>query len=310
MKKSSEPFAILEGMFCVVKGSPVSAERAVAWSVYEAYDFASPMTYIVESVTVRRSSITKDLKRDQPTEKLDQNRLRTSVPEQSMPKLNPRSFRRCDIPYGHWSRQRYPSPPGRPSSAHQKQRGPQSSSCCTAGRFAGGVTSFRGLLCPRASQIREARNRQLRKALQRLNKSPKSPKRGGAKLGALQTHHSRSCNIQIWGPRVEKCVSMLSVARGLGSVDQANTLHREASSPQPALTDAPVRRISRPKGCLGRRNDQARCVVSFRLHPQKTRGGLRFVRPGNTNESLLPINDSSFGFMQGPNGWRGQCTEE
>ena len=64
VKKSSEPFSTLEGRFRVVRSSPVSVERAVTWRVYEAKDFASPMAYIVESVTVRRSSITKDLKYD------------------------------------------------------------------------------------------------------------------------------------------------------------------------------------------------------------------------------------------------------
>jgi len=68
-KKSSEPFSMLEGMFRVVKSSPVSEERAVTWRVYEANDFASPIAYIVESVTVRRSSMTKDLKRDQHTQR-------------------------------------------------------------------------------------------------------------------------------------------------------------------------------------------------------------------------------------------------
>jgi len=56
---------MLEGMFRVVESSPVSTERAVTWRVYEAYDFASPIAYTVESVTVRRSSMTKDLKHDQ-----------------------------------------------------------------------------------------------------------------------------------------------------------------------------------------------------------------------------------------------------
>jgi hypothetical protein len=69
VKKSSGPFAMLEGMCCVVKSSPVSAERAVTWRVYEAYDFASPIAYIVESVTVRRSRITKDLKLGQLPER-------------------------------------------------------------------------------------------------------------------------------------------------------------------------------------------------------------------------------------------------
>ena len=64
VKKSSEPFSMLEGMFRVVKSSPVSAERVVTWRVCEANDFASPMAYIVESVTAMRSSITKDLERD------------------------------------------------------------------------------------------------------------------------------------------------------------------------------------------------------------------------------------------------------
>lgn len=56
---------MLEGMFRVAKSSPVSEERVVTWRVYEAYDFASPIAYTVESVTVRRSSMTKDLKHDQ-----------------------------------------------------------------------------------------------------------------------------------------------------------------------------------------------------------------------------------------------------
>ena len=64
VKKSSEPFSMLEGMFRVVRSSPVSAERVVMCRVYEANDFASPIAYIVESVTVRCSSITKALERD------------------------------------------------------------------------------------------------------------------------------------------------------------------------------------------------------------------------------------------------------
>ena len=64
VKKSSEPFAIFEGIFCVVKSSPVSMESDVVWRVYEANDFASPIAYIVEPVTARRSSTTRELKRD------------------------------------------------------------------------------------------------------------------------------------------------------------------------------------------------------------------------------------------------------
>src|SRR5882757_11492033 len=45
VKKSSEPFSTLEGMFRVVMSSPVSVERAVTWRVYEAYGFASPIAY-------------------------------------------------------------------------------------------------------------------------------------------------------------------------------------------------------------------------------------------------------------------------
>ena len=42
-------------------------------NVYKAYDFASPIAYNVEPVTIGRSSITKDLKHDQLTERGEQN---------------------------------------------------------------------------------------------------------------------------------------------------------------------------------------------------------------------------------------------
>ena len=175
MKKSSEPFAILEGMFCVVKSSPVSAESVVTWRVYEAYDFASPITYIVESVTARCSSTTRELRRDQSTKSQDHNNPRTSVPEQSMPKLNPHSSHQCGTPYGHWSRQTGPLPLDFPlsPSAPRKRHESQASSGCTVGRFPGGATSFHGLWCLRGSQAREVRNRLLQKASQRLKETPK-----------------------------------------------------------------------------------------------------------------------------------------
>ena len=99
VKKSSEPFAMLEGIFCVVKSSPVSKESAVAWRVYEANDFASPIAYIVESVTARCSSTTRELKRDQPANNPDQSHPRTSFPEQSMPKPISHSSHQCGILY-------------------------------------------------------------------------------------------------------------------------------------------------------------------------------------------------------------------
>lgn len=57
MKKSPEPFSMLKGMFHVVKSSPVSVESTVTWIVYEAYNFVSPVVYIVKPVTVRRSPV-------------------------------------------------------------------------------------------------------------------------------------------------------------------------------------------------------------------------------------------------------------
>ena len=95
---------MLEGIFCVVKSSPVSAERATTWRVYEAYDFASPIAYMVESVTVRRSSITKDLEHNQIKRRRERDMVRTSGPEQPMTKVGPPSSRRCDVPYDRWSR--------------------------------------------------------------------------------------------------------------------------------------------------------------------------------------------------------------
>ena len=59
MKKPSQPFSVFEGIFCVVNSSPVSAERAVTWRVYEAWDIESPTAYIVEPVTIR-SRMTED----------------------------------------------------------------------------------------------------------------------------------------------------------------------------------------------------------------------------------------------------------
>ena len=178
MKKSSEPFSMLEGTFRVVRSSPVSADRAVTCRVYEAYDFASPIAYIVESVTVRRSMITNDLKHNQLPEILGQNHLRTSVPERSTTKPNPRSFRQSGVLCDHWSRQGDLSPPGRPLSSfgYQMQRQHQVSSHCKSGRFASDATSSRGWSYPRGSQTREAQIRRVQKASRPLNKRPQSPR--------------------------------------------------------------------------------------------------------------------------------------
>jgi hypothetical protein len=103
-KKSSGVFSILEGICCVVNNSPVSAERAVTWRVYEAYDFASPIAYTVEPVTIRRSSITKDLKHYELKGRWGGNHPQTSVPGQPTTKANHLSFHRSDIPHAHLSR--------------------------------------------------------------------------------------------------------------------------------------------------------------------------------------------------------------
>jgi len=136
-----------------------------------------------------------------------------------MTKLNHQSFRQSDVPYDHWSRRTDLSLPGRPlSPMRQKRHQPQVSSGCTVGRFVSGVTSSRGLSCPQGSQTREAPPRRLQKASQRLNESSNKPgvRLDSTRLGTLQTHHCRSCNMPVWGPRVQKRASMLSVARNSG----------------------------------------------------------------------------------------------
>ena len=120
-KKSSGPFSMLEGMFRVVKSSPVSEERAVTWRVYEAYDFASPIAYIVESVTVSRSSMTKDLKRDQLTQRQEHRHPHTFAPERPMTRPSPHSFRQSGGPYDHWSGRKDLLPPDRPLSSLASQ---------------------------------------------------------------------------------------------------------------------------------------------------------------------------------------------
>ena len=45
VKKSPEPFSMLEGMFHVVKSSPVSAESTVTWMVYEVYNCKPSSVY-------------------------------------------------------------------------------------------------------------------------------------------------------------------------------------------------------------------------------------------------------------------------
>src|SRR5882762_2273341 len=87
-----------------------------------------------------------------------------------------------------------------------------------------------------------------------------------------------------------------------GSINHKNTSSGEASSPQSTLTDTSIYRIHRSKHRFSCRDNQALRVVPFSLHPQETRSNLRPIRLGDTNESLLPVNDPSFGFMQGPDG--------